>query len=366
MKTQPHDNANTPQRRSSVRAAPDRGALAGVRFLVADAFGSAPSVDLGTGGAARRAASVPIVQRLADAGARFAGTAPPDVSPHPVSGPPAATEGAGAEFTLGIDTVGSLLTPAALRGAFAARTSHWSLSMWGVAVSSPAFDAIAWSAAEADILQRVGRALGFHTGSRAGFQRIHAPADAFGCLGAAGSRILVGAVERLAGALGVAVHRTALTLAYESLDDWASTVQRRLAAQARGRPDGGLAGGALPGVAAGPPPDAAQERQARVRCGEIRSGLLAGLEAGDLLVLPTAPDPAPGPDAPESVVADFHRRCAALGSPAAIGGLPAVTLPAAPDDQPRMGLTLIGAPGTDGPLLATAARLGRSIQLRRR
>jgi len=86
------------------------------------------------------------------------------------------------------------------------------------------------------------------------------------------------------------------------------------------------------------------------------------LADGVVLVLPTTPGPALLKAAADEERADFYTRALAINAIAGHAGLPQLTLPLATvdgrADGAPLGLSLIGAPGSDAVLLAFAAALG--------
>jgi amidase len=78
-----------------------------------------------------------------------------------------------------------------------------------------------------------------------------------------------------------------------------------------------------------------------------------------VLALPTVPEIAPLLDSTEEQFAEFRRRTLVLTCIAGLAGLPQVTVPVTTLAEYPVGLSLIGAPGTDHQLLALAATVTR-------
>jgi amidase len=129
------------------------------------------------------AADAPVVDRLADAGARLVGKTHMDemaysllgANPHfgtPInpaahnrhpggssSGSAVAVAAGLVNFALGTDTAGSCRAPAAFCGVFGFRSSHGAIPMAGVIPLAPSFDSIGWFARDVGVMASVGEAL---------------------------------------------------------------------------------------------------------------------------------------------------------------------------------------------------------------
>jgi amidase len=81
------------------------------------------------------------------------------------------------------------------------------------------------------------------------------------------------------------------------------------------------------------------------------------MEPDGVLVIPTAPDPAPLRAAAIGDLETFRARALALLCAAGLAGLPQVSLPAARVAGAPVGLSLVGPPGRDHALLELAACL---------
>jgi len=98
-----------------------------------------------------------------------------------------------------------------------------------------------------------------------------------------------------------------------------------------------------------------QAADARAAVAKARAGL-TGLLDGAVLVLPTAPGPAPLRAAGAAEIDDVRGRTLRMSCLAPLAGAPAVSLPLTGHVAP-VGLCLVGAPGTDTALLALAGIL---------
>ena len=82
------------------------------------------------------------------------------------------------------------------------------------------------------------------------------------------------------------------------------------------------------------------------------------LADGAVLLLPTVPDIAPLRDTPSAQLDDFRARAMSLLCIAGLAGLPQINLPLATLNGCPLGLSILGARGSDARLLALARRIG--------
>jgi amidase len=79
----------------------------------------------------------------------------------------------------------------------------------------------------------------------------------------------------------------------------------------------------------------------------------------DILCLPTSPRAAPRLGTPvDKIEIEYRNQALGLLCIAGLAGLPQLSLPMAQIDGLPLGLSIVGARGTDTMLLATAARVG--------
>src|SRR5262245_22564983 len=166
----------------------DSGPLAGLSLGVKDIFDVEGYVT-GCGNPARAAESTvarrtaPAVQRMIDAGARFAGktqteelafsligqnihfpypvnpAAPDRVTGGSSSGSAAAVAGRLVDIATGSDTGGSVRAPASFCGLIGLRTTHGRISLEGTMPLAPSFDTFGWFARDAETYEKVGEVL---------------------------------------------------------------------------------------------------------------------------------------------------------------------------------------------------------------
>ncbi|MBI5534046.1 MAG: amidase [Deltaproteobacteria bacterium] len=270
------------------------------------------------------------------------------------SGSAAAVAAGFIDFALGTDTGGSVRIPASFCGVFGIRTSYGALAVSGVTPLAPSFDTVGWFARDGAMLRRVGEVL-IGAGPSTSPLRLVIAEDAFAL--AQDDRIRSW-VPRL-GAIPVE-HEV---LAPEGLEAWADAF-RVLQGWEAWKQHGAWIEQTRPRL--GPSIqrrfDAARKVTAaqaaladgvRARVGER---LEAFLQGGGVLCLPTAPGPAPLRGESEHDSESFRARTQQLTCIAGLAGLPQVTLPAGLCDGAPVGISLIGAAGSDHMLLR-AARL---------
>jgi amidase len=90
---------------------------------------------------------------------------------------------------------------------------------------------------------------------------------------------------------------------------------------------------------------------------EARGRMRHLLLPGTVLCLPTTPFPAPKRGEPLSIASGQRDRILCLCAHGGLTGVPQVSIPGATVDGLPVGLSIIGGPGTDATLVATAASL---------
>jgi len=364
------------------------GPLDGYRVAVKDLFavagqpvgGGVPAYLAGQSPQPMSAASVTALQR---AGAQLAGIAQTDefaysiagrnahygAAPNPAapgrlgggssSGPAAAVALGQAEIGLGTDTAGSIRVPASYHGIVGFRPTHGAIGTDGVLPLAPSFDTVGWltrdvatsrdvagvllppAAAHGPVTRAVRLPLIEDLTDRATLALV---TERIGRLEAAG---LLPAAERA-------------DLPASTLERWFAafrTVQAYEAWQAHGAwisAHPGALGDDVAGrfaIAAAVTESAAADARAVVA--QARAALTGWLD-GAVLVLPTAPGPAPLRTARADEIDDVRGRTLRMSCLAPLAAGPAVSLPLTGHVAP-VGLALIGAPGTDNALLDLAA-----------
>lgn len=392
-----HDTAGAfcPHGRFALPGATE-GPLAGRAFGVKDFFDIAGHVT-GAGNPrwlethAPAAATAPCVDALLAAGATMIGktisdelayslngdnfhygtplnTAAPDRVPGGSSSGSAAAVAAGlCDFSLGTDTGGSVRIPASYCGIYGIRTTHGILPLDGIVPFMPSLDTIGWFAREATLFAEVGRVL--LPASPAGLpklRRLLRSLDAEEDTDVAALAALAPGFDAVTRHFGMA---DTVRIAPDGLEAWRTQFRLLSAAETwsihgawieEAKPVFGpsiaerftfareASGGDIEPVHAA---RAAIGRRLRELVGE-----------DGVIVLPTAPGPAPFKSATGDAVEAFRQRAQRLTCIAGLSGLPQISLPVAQVDGAPLGLSLIAPPGRDLALLALAVALEPALR----
>lgn len=369
------------------------GPLAGLTFAAKDLFDVAGYPTGGGNPDWARQHPVPMrhawaVQRLLDAGATLIGKTVTDeislgiLGENPFDGTPlnprapervpgGSSSGSASavaqglcDTALGTDTGGSVRVPASFCGLYGIRPTHGRLDLTGMMPQAPSSDTAGWFARDARTFARVSEVmLG---------EPIPAPlptalvvaVDAFGLADAETAAALQPMVRRLGALVGdmredlmappglSAWARAQRTLqpweAWLTFKDWLDRDNPRLAfSVARGL------------VAASGIPES--ERQwAAVTRAEARARLAWLVPPGTILCMPTTPFPAPPKGLPLSALESLRARIATLTAHGGLTGMPQLSLPGAAVDGLPVGLSILGARGSDAMLVAVAEAMEAS------
>lgn len=387
-----HDPAHAfvPYPDAPVASAP-AGPLADLRFGVKDLFdvagyptgGGSPIVLAMSGIKTRNA---PTVQKLLDAGARFAGktvtdefafsmngnnahfgapvngAAPDRITGGSSSGSASAVSSNLCDFALGTDTGGSVRAPANHCGLYGLRPTQGRVSLAGALDLAPSFDTCGWFARDAATFVRVGDVLlGDDAAPLPDKVRLLWPEDVWAMMEPPARDALDGAVQRVQSVLGQAAPVQTV------LESWDAMYWnfRYLQSREAWLTDGPLIERYAPPLGPGVAERFAWSRQvtdeqvstARVFRSAFRAQLGALLGADGVLLMPTMPDVAPLRSAAESSLEDYRNRAIRMLCIAGHAGFPQLSMPLARRDGAPLGLSLLGPAGSDRSLLALAARL---------
>ncbi|MGH7268398.1 MAG: amidase [Candidatus Rokuibacteriota bacterium] len=371
-----------------------KGPLAGLTFGVKDVFHIA-GARTGFGHpdwlATHEPATVTAtaVQRLLDAGARMVGKTHTDELAYSLTGenvhygtpvnvrapdriPGGSSNGSAAavaaglvDFALGTDCGGSVRLPASYCGILGFRPTVGRVPLDGVIPFGPPFDVAGWFACDPEVLERVGRVLlDDREGEPPTPRRLLLGTDAFRLVEPRVADGLAPAVAEIARHLGPPVM---VTVSADGLTGWFETFRTVQAASiwsnhgdwiTRTKPRFG------PGIqerfewAARLDPEEVAAAQERLRAIHARLAEVVGEDA--VLCLPTSPRVAPLRQTPvDDLEVRYRHQAMHLLCIAGLGGLPQVSLPMAELDGLPLGLSLVGARGSDLALLALAQRAGR-------
>lgn len=270
------------------------------------------------------------------------------------SGSAVAVAAGEADFAIGTDTGGSVRIPSSYCGVYGFRPTHGAVDTTGLIPLAPSFDTVGWMAREAEDLLTVGKVLigGLDTAVRR-FNRILYAEDIWSLAETDCSEALRGYVADIARHVGPVEQIRLLEGGYAEWMNTFRVLQGLEIWQSHGewiearKPVFG------PGIAERfawtKTLDASgQEVAARER---IRGTMDQLLKDGALLVMPTAPGPAPllnlPPEQLEQTRASTLQMCCIAG----LAGLPQVTLPIGHVNGLPVGLSVIAGRGCDIPLL---------------
>lgn len=281
------------------------------------------------------------------------------------SGSASATAGGLVDFALGTDTVGSVRVPASLCGIFGIRPTHGRISLAGIVPFAPSFDTVGWFCREAALLHRVGEVL-LGPGEPPPSTRLLVADDLFALADAEIRDGLAPAIEIVTRVVG---HREAVRVCPPGIDAWLATFNTLRGAEVR-TSLGTWIDQVQPVVAPSIRQRLEQAKaitpamvaQARVEQTAIRATLDALLGDDAVLCLPTVPVLAPRRTSTDLELGTYRARTLPLTVVATIAGLPQVTLPVARVGGVPVGLSLMGARGSDLALLHLVQRIGTGLE----
>jgi amidase len=327
----------------------------------------------------KAARTAPALQRLLDAGSTLLGktlmdelaygltgrnahygtplnpAAPERVPGGSSSGSASAVAGRACDFAVGTDTGGSIRVPASYCGLFGMRPTHGAIPIDGVMPLAASFDTVGWFARDADLLERVGRALLDDPMPAPEPTRLLVAMDAMRLLDQGVYAALLPWIGRaksffensfdidVAGTAFASWSETFRILsaaeAWDCHGPWIEQVQPRLA------PD------VLARFKFGKTVDAAAVALHKPRRADMRAHLDQLLLPGTILCLPTAATPAPLRDADDATFDRVRQRTLMLTCIAGLAGLPQISLPAGFADEAPVGISFLAPRGQDAMLL---------------
>jgi amidase len=366
------------------------GPLAGLSFAAKDLFDVAGHVTGGGNPDWPRGRPIPerhawAVRRLLDAGATligktvtdevslgilgenpFDGTARNPRAPGRVpggssSGSAVAVAAGLCDTALGTDTGGSVRVPSSFCGLYGIRPTHGRIDVTGMMSQAPSSDTTGWFARDAETFARVTEVMLGEPPPEELPRHLIVATDAFAVADPASAAALRPLVERLGRMIGgvaeeamaphglVAWANAQRTLqpseAWETFKEWIDRVNPRMQfSVARNL----AAAAAITG--------AERARAASVR-DTARARMRKLLPPGTILCLPTTPFPAPLCGQALSVLDPLRERITRLCCHGGLTGVPQVSIPGSAVDGLPIGLSILGAPGTDATLVAVARAL---------
>ncbi len=264
------------------------------------------------------------------------------------------------DTALGTDTGGSVRTPASYCGVYGMRPTPGRIPLDGVVPLATSCDTIGHFARDPDLFERVGRVLLRETGEPPRVRRVLWAEDLANAAEPATIHALAPLMQSLMAKYG-AVEK--IRSCPDNLENWAQAMRVIVGSEAW-RCHGDWITSSRPNLGA----DVAERFRLASRysaddiatASKRRTAASAHLDrllADDtMLCFPTVPGPAPLRTQPDGHEAARYR-AHALGSYAVLGGLPQISIPGATVDGGPVGLSLLGARGTDASLLRVASEI---------
>jgi amidase len=233
--------------------------------------------------------------------------------------------------------------------------------MQGIVPLAPSFDVCGWFARDIDVVIRVAQVLGRWQERTPNEVALLAPADLWALPDATVVEALAPARKRLEKRFGSADETALLD---GSIDAWRETFRVCQAAevwQAHGdwvsssHPEFGH--GIKQRFEMASRITHAERTKAEASRRAIRAKAEARFAPQRLMLLPTAPGPAPMRDADDETIEHFRGAALSLLCVAGLTGLPQLSIPGATVSGAPVGLSLVGASGQDALLLAVAREL---------
>ncbi|MGW4073662.1 amidase [Streptomyces asiaticus] len=278
------------------------------------------------------------------------------------SGPASAVAGGLADLGLATDTAGSIRVPASYCGLYGWRPTHGAVPTGGLLALAPAFDTAGLLTRDPALLRTAARTLLPRTAAQTPAIRRLVVDDRLTALAEPEVQASFASACR-ALALRARLPLTRLSVpGADRLDDWLAafrTVQAVQAWQQHGtwidKHPGTLAPEVEARFLAGRDVSPDRLTAAEKTLAEARARLDAVLASGDALLSPATSSPAPLVDTPADAVDAVRAATLRLTCLASLAGLPAVVTPRLRVRGLPAGLCLIGARGSDLPLLDLAA-----------
>jgi amidase len=262
------------------------------------------------------------------------------------------------DTALGTDTGGSVRVPASFCGIYGIRPTHGRLNLSGMMSQAPSSDTTGWFAGDAATFARVSAVMLGEAIPDALPTRLVIASDAFALADAEMATALEPLVARL-GTLVGEVREDAM--APPGLAAWARAQRTLQPYEAwltfqewidRANPRFQFSVARNLALAAAIP--AGERAWASLVRQEARGRIRQLLPPGTILCLPTTPFPAPLCGQPLSVLEPLRDRITALCAHGGLTGVPQINLPGATIDGLPVGLSILGARGSDATLVAVA------------
>jgi amidase len=291
--------------------------------------------------------------------------APGRISGGSSSGSASAVAGGLVDFALGSDTLGSVRIPASYCGLYGLRPTHGRISLDGVLLQAPSYDTVGWFTRDIDLFAKVGAVLLQNEIVAARPRRVVIAEDAFELANKAVAQALQPIVEKIVSLVG---ESTTERLASGQLIDWLKqqvVLQGREAWASiqdwidRTNPRLSYHVGSMYGVAS----KISDEKVEAARSDRemIIKRMNEVLTEGTIVCLPTTPVPAPRLGERLSTQRAISPVVYTLVAIASTVGAPQISLPLVEVDGLPLGVSLIGARGSDEMLITFAREVAAEI-----
>jgi amidase len=265
------------------------------------------------------------------------------------------------DTALGTDTGGSVRVPASFCGLYGIRPTHGRLNLAGMMSQAPGSDTAGWFARDAETFARVSAVMLDEPIPAELPRRLIVATDAFAAADPAAAAALRPLADRLGRLIGEVAQETMApaglaawanaqrTLqpseAWETFKDWIDRANPRMQFSVARN---------LAFAATITAPERARAASMR---DTSRARMRKLLAPGTILCLPTTPFPAPLCGQALSVLDPLRERITRLCCHGGLTGVPQVSIPGSIVDGLPIGLSIVGAPGTDAALVAVARAL---------
>ncbi len=278
------------------------------------------------------------------------------------SGSAAAVAGGLVDFALGTDTGGSVRIPASFCGLFGLRPTHGRIPLEGLMPLAPSFDTIGWFARDPVLFRRVGEViLPDYAADGASPAELIVPTDIWGLCDPGAKAALRHAMDALTRRFGKPQE---VALAPDGLKPWfmpfriaqgweIHQTHKDWIAEHHPRFGPGVAE-RMEWVATLTDTDHAEAERVRA---QVRARFEALLQGDRLIVMPTAPGPAPEVGRTAEALESFRYRVLQNSGMTPLSGNPQISLPVGRLEGMPVGLSLVAAHGRDEWLLGLAETL---------